>query len=73
MSEYQYFEFTAIDRPLTDGEMTALRNVSSRATITPSGFVNHYEWATHRRAPTNGVRAFARSRGSSVQTVATAA
>jgi hypothetical protein len=44
MSEYQYFEFAAIDRPLTDGEMAALRAVSTRAVITPSGFVNHYEW-----------------------------
>ena len=44
MSEYQYFEFAAIDRPLTDGEMAALRAVSTRAAITPSGFVNHYEW-----------------------------
>lgn len=42
MSEYQYFEFAAIDRPLTDGEMAALRAVSTRAVITPSGFVNHY-------------------------------
>ena len=41
MSEYQYFEFAAIDRPLTDGEMAALRAVSTRAVTTPSGFVIH--------------------------------
>jgi hypothetical protein len=29
MSEYQYYEFQAIDRPLTDREMSTLRNYSS--------------------------------------------
>lgn len=44
MSEYQYYEFAAIDQPLTRTEMAELRAVSTRAEITPSGFVNHYEW-----------------------------
>lgn len=44
MSEYQYYEFAAIDRPLGRAEMAELRAVSSRAQISPSGFVNHYEW-----------------------------
>ncbi len=44
MSEYQYYEFQAIDRPLTVSEMRELRSCSSRATITSSRFVNHYEW-----------------------------
>jgi hypothetical protein len=35
MSEYQYYEFAAIDRPLTRVEMTELRAVSPRAVITP--------------------------------------
>lgn len=34
MSEYQYYELQAIDRPLTAREMEALRRLSSRATIT---------------------------------------
>jgi hypothetical protein len=51
MSEYQYFEFAAIDRPLTDGEMAELRAVSTRAAITPSGFVNHYEWGGLKADP----------------------
>ena len=42
MSEYQYYEFQAIDRPLTEREMGELRSFSSRATITPTRFVNHY-------------------------------
>jgi len=33
MSEYQYYEFRAIDRPLTDRQMRELREISTRATI----------------------------------------
>ncbi|MGQ0615085.1 MAG: hypothetical protein ACT4PV_15230 [Planctomycetaceae bacterium] len=44
MSEYQYYEFQAIDRPLTAPELRALRAYSTRATITPTSFVNHYDW-----------------------------
>lgn len=44
MSEYQYYEFRAIDRPLTDSEMRELRKYSTRANITPVSFVNHYNW-----------------------------
>jgi hypothetical protein len=48
MSEYQYYEFQAIDRPLTEREMGELRSFSSRATITPTRFVNHYEWGSFK-------------------------
>jgi hypothetical protein len=58
MSEYQYFEFAAIDRPLTDGEMAALRAVSTRAVITPSGFVNHYEWGGLKADPLDWMRSY---------------
>src|SRR5919107_1815118 len=44
MSEYQYYEFLAVDRPLTEREMRELRAVSSRAVITATRFTNHYEW-----------------------------
>jgi hypothetical protein len=40
MSEYQYYEFVAIDRPLTRNEIAELRSRSSRATITATGFTN---------------------------------
>ena len=43
MSEYQYYEFQAIDRALGLKEMAYLRGYSTRATITPTSFVNHYE------------------------------
>jgi len=42
MSEYQYYEFQAIDRPLTEEEMRELRSCSSRARIRPTSFVNSY-------------------------------
>jgi len=44
MSEYQYYEFQALDRPLTREQMAELRAVSSRAKITAYNFVNEYNW-----------------------------
>lgn len=44
MSEYQYYEFQAIDRPLTRDEMRVLRAISTRAEITATRFVNEYHW-----------------------------
>lgn len=46
MSEYQYYEFQAIDRPLTEREMLGLRTHSTRAQITPTSFVNEYSWGS---------------------------
>ncbi len=51
MSEYQYYEFQAIDRPLTDAERGLLRGVSSRAVITATRFTNHYEWGDLKADP----------------------
>lgn len=48
MSEYQYYEFQAIDRAITRKEMEFLRRFSTRATITPMSFVNEYRWGTSR-------------------------
>ncbi len=44
MSEYQYYEFQAIDRPLDRAAQQALRSISSRARISATRFTNHYEW-----------------------------
>ena len=52
MSEYQYYEFQAIDRPLGDTEQEALRALSSRARITARRFTNHYEWGDFKGDPT---------------------
>jgi hypothetical protein len=48
MTEYQYYEFQALDRPLTEREMRELRACSSRATITATRFVNHYDWGSFK-------------------------
>lgn len=48
MSEYQYYEFQAIDRALRSKEMAYLRGYSTRATITATSFVNHYEWGSFK-------------------------
>lgn len=51
MSEYQYYEFLAIDRPLDDGEQAAVRSLSTRARITATSFVNEYHWGDFRGNP----------------------
>ena len=51
MSEYQYYEFKAIDKPLTKKDMQALRNLSTRALITPTSFVNEYNWGNFKGTP----------------------
>ena len=51
MSEYQYYEFRAIDRALTKDKMAALRRISTRAEITSHGFVNSYEWGDLKADP----------------------
>jgi hypothetical protein len=48
MSEYQYYEFQAVDRPLTAKEMAELRSYSTRARITPTSFVNDYAWGNFK-------------------------
>ena len=51
MSEYQYYEFQAIDKPLEEKGIQALRNLSSRAQITPTSFVNEYNWGDFKGKP----------------------
>jgi hypothetical protein len=51
MSEYQYYEFFAIDRPLTENEVAELRALSTRATITPVSFTNEYNWGDFKGDP----------------------
>jgi len=53
VSEYQYYDFRAIDRPLTKKEMAALRSISTRAAITATSFTNHYEWGDLKANPSN--------------------
>ena len=51
MSEYQYYEFLAIDRPLDDAEQAEVRALSTRARITATSFVNEYHWGDFKGSP----------------------
>lgn len=51
MSEYQYYEFQAIDRPLGEGDRHALRALSTRARMTATSFTNSYEWGDFKGDP----------------------
>jgi hypothetical protein len=51
MSEYQYYEFQAIDRPLDGADQEALRALSTRARITATSFTNSYEWGNFKGDP----------------------
>ncbi len=51
MSEYQYYEFRAIDRPLSKQELKELSTLSSRAQVTPVSFVNTYNWGNFKGDP----------------------
>ena len=53
MSEYQYYEFQAIDRPLGEADIRALEGLSTRARITATSFVNHYNWGDFGGNPGN--------------------
>ena len=51
MSEYQYYEFAAVDRPLGTRDLDTLRGLSTRAHITPTSFVNTYQWGSFKGDP----------------------
>jgi hypothetical protein len=51
MSEYQYYEFQALDWPLTQEQISRLRAYSSRAQITPRSFINEYNWGDFKGNP----------------------
>ena len=51
MSEYQYYEFLAVDQPLGKEDIAALRSLSTRARITATSFTNHYNWGDFKGDP----------------------
>lgn len=51
MSEYQYYEFQAVDRLLTRDEQAELRAISTRARITAASFTNTYNYGDIKRNP----------------------
>ena len=51
MSEYQCYEFVALDRPLSSKQMADLRTISTRAEISPTRFWNAYQWGDLKADP----------------------
>jgi len=51
VSEYQYYEFLAVDRPLTADEQDEVRQFSSSAKITATSFASEYHWGDFRGDP----------------------
>ncbi|HYO68900.1 MAG TPA: hypothetical protein VEU33_22760 [Archangium sp.] len=51
MSTYQYYEFRALDRPLTSTQQEELRELSTRADITATRFVNVYNYGGFKGDP----------------------
>lgn len=51
MSEYQYYEFLAVDQPLGPAAQAELRAISTRARISSTSFVNSYEWGDLKADP----------------------
>jgi hypothetical protein len=51
VSEYQYYEFLAVDRALDAHQLDEMRALSTRAHITPTSFVNTYHWGNFHGDP----------------------
>jgi hypothetical protein len=51
VSEYQHYEFLAVDAPLDAKAQAAVRALSTRARITPTSFVNTYQWGDFHGDP----------------------
>lgn len=51
VGSYQYYEFQVVDRPLSKADREALRELSSRASITATRFTNVYNFGDFRGDP----------------------
>ncbi|WP_404790416.1 hypothetical protein [Altericista sp. CCNU0014] len=51
MSEYQYYEFQAVDRPLSSADQTYLRGLSSRASVSATRASFGYNYSDFRGDP----------------------
>src|SRR5690349_12022520 len=58
MSEYQYYEFLALDQPLSKEQRAKLRLISSRAKITATRFFNEYQWGDFSGDPLQMVKEY---------------
>lgn len=51
MSEYQHYQFLAVDRPLSDEQLAAVRGLTTRAEISRTTFLNTYQWGDFKGSP----------------------
>ncbi len=51
MSEYQYYEWQTLERPLTAAEQTAVNGLSSHIDVTPSQAIVTYNWGDFKHDP----------------------
>ena len=51
MSEYQYYEWLAIDRPLTEREQAEVDKLSSHIEVSPTGAWVDYNWGDFKHNP----------------------
>ena len=58
MSEYQYYEFLAVDQPLDERQQAEVRALSTRARITATSFTNEYHWGDFRGDPDRMMRRY---------------
>jgi hypothetical protein len=58
VSEYQYYEFLALDRPLSAAEQAEVRRLSTRARITATSFTNEYHWGDFKGSPDELMRRY---------------
>jgi hypothetical protein len=58
LSEYQYYEFLAVDRPLDKQAQAEVRALSTRARISATSFVNEYHWGDFSGNPSKMVERY---------------
>jgi len=51
VSEYQYYEWQSVDRPLTEAEQTAVSKLSSHIEVSSSRAVVTYSYGDFKHAP----------------------
>lgn len=58
MSEYQFYHFQTVDQPISQQQMRELRSISTRADITPTSFINTYNWGDLKANPRDLMRQY---------------
>lgn len=51
MSEYQFYEFAAVDQPLNREQTPYPWDISTRAVVTPRRWMNEYNWGNFKGSP----------------------